>query len=247
MATVWGWETFFEEVTVFLQQLERQEGRGSQQFSEYALERLQVTIVNITNIRDIIASSQSIHGDQELSYYVSSMNELLQCMQSLSVEWEKYLDDVLSSPIATTGYQARGIVSGHRGRPKFDINGEQLEYLSSLSFTWTEIASLLGVSRMTIYRRRLEYGMLHQGRPISDSDLRDLIREMRIDFPEMGEVMVLGRLRSLGIIVTRDRVRNTVRATDPLNTALRGPRGLTVRRPYSVPGPKSLWHIGRYK
>ena len=60
MATVWGWETFFEEVTVFLQQLERQEGRGSQQFSEYALERLQVTIVNITNIRDIIASSQSI-------------------------------------------------------------------------------------------------------------------------------------------------------------------------------------------
>ena len=38
------------------------------------------------------------------------------------------------------------------GRPRFDISKEQLEYLSSLSFKWNEIAVLLGVSRMTIYR-----------------------------------------------------------------------------------------------
>lgn len=33
----------------------------------------------------------------------------------------------------------------------FDVSREQLVYLSSLAFTWTEIAALLGVSRMTIY------------------------------------------------------------------------------------------------
>ena len=38
--------------------------------------------------------------------------------------------------------------------PIFDISKdkEQLEYLSSLGFHWSEISVLLGVSRMTIYR-----------------------------------------------------------------------------------------------
>ena len=30
-----------------------------------------------------------------------------------------------------------------KGRPKFEINKKQLVYLSSLNFSWTEIASLL--------------------------------------------------------------------------------------------------------
>ena len=41
---------------------------------------------------------------------------------------------------------------GGPGRPRFDVSKEQLEYLSLLSFKWNEIAVLLGVSRMTVYR-----------------------------------------------------------------------------------------------
>ena len=32
------------------------------------------------------------------------------------------------------------------------LSREQLEYLASLSFTWSEIAVILGVSRTTIFR-----------------------------------------------------------------------------------------------
>ena len=110
-------------------------------------------------------------------------------------------------------------------------------YLSSLGFTWTAIASMLGVSRMTVYRRRQEFNMLEVGEPISDADLLSLLRELRDTFPEMGEVMVLGRVRARGYSVSRDRVRRGIRETDPLNTALRGLTGMTARRPYSVPGP----------
>ena len=39
-----------------------------------------------------------------------------------------------------------------RGRPRFDISKEQLLYLYSFSFSWSDIAKVLGVSRMTIYR-----------------------------------------------------------------------------------------------
>ena len=67
---------------------------------------------------------------------------------------------------------------------------------------------------------------------------------MRREFPEMGETMVWGQLRSMGIQVTREWVRDAVRQTDPLSTALRWRGGLTRRKTYSVPGPNSLWHIG---
>ena len=58
--------------------------------------------------------------------------------------------------------------------------------------------------------------------------------------------MLLGQLRALNISVSRERVRRTIRRIDPLNTALRWGGNLSSRRPYSVPGPNSLWHIGMY-
>ena len=48
----------------------------------------------------------------------------------------------------------------------------------------------------------------------------------------------------MGYRVPREKIRNVIRATDPTNTALQW-RSLTPRRPYSVPGPNSLWHIGK--
>ena len=58
--------------------------------------------------------------------------------------------------------------------------------------------------------------------------------------------MVIGRLRSMGFKVTRSRVRTSIRATDPIQIALRWNSQLAHRQPYSVPGPNSLWHIGKY-
>lgn len=74
-----------------------------------------------------------------------------------------------------------------------------------------------------------------------------LLNAMRSEYPDIGEVMVLGRLRSLGYSVCRDRVRRGIRQTDPINTALRATTGLVGRRVYSVPGPNSLWHMGMSK
>ena len=55
--------------------------------------------------------------------------------------------------------------------------------------------------------------------------------------------MVCGSLRANGVKVTRERVRNVLRSTDPFG---RWPLGLVRRQPYSVAGPNSLWHIGKY-
>ena len=56
---------------------------------------------------------------------------------------------------------------------------------------------------------------------ISDNELREVLQQMRREFPTLGQTLVRGRLRSLGFRVTRARVREAMRVIDPINTALR--------------------------
>ena len=97
---------------------------------------------------------------------------------------------------------------------------------------------------MTVYRRRAEFDMLNDVREHTIDEVKHHVTEMRLQSPNMGESMAIGRFHALGFQVSRDQVRQAIRETDPLNTALRWPDGLTSRRPYSVAGPNSLWHIG---
>ena len=134
-----------------------------------------------------------------------------------------------------------------RGRPRFNISKEQLLYLCSLSFSWSDIAKMLGVSRMTIYRRRVEYRLTEDPRIVpTDAQLHTVVSDIQAGQPEIGEVMIMGRIRSMGYKVSRQRLKQEIRNSDPLHVALRWRGGLTSRRPYSVPGPNSLWRIGKY-
>ena len=64
------------------------------------------------------------------------------------------------------------------GRPIFDISKEQIQYLRSMSYTWVQISEILGVSHMTIYRRRQEYGMVENpGGNITDNELREVLQQ----------------------------------------------------------------------
>ena len=98
---------------------------------------------------------------------------------------------------------------------------------------------------MTIFRCRQEFGMLEEPfRTLTDPELRVKLSEIRRTFPE-AEEMILGQLRSMGYQIIRARVREALRSVDPINTALRWQGGIMARRSYSVPGPNSLWHIGK--
>ena len=71
------------------------------------------------------------------------------------------------------------------------------------------------------------------------------MRDLRVELPDVGDAMVVGRLCSLGYSISRERIHLAIRSTGPVNTALRW-CGATVCCPYSVSGPNSLWHIGKY-
>lgn len=179
-----------------------------------------------------------------LSNIHADLVNLLQTLHITLQQWRDY-SDVLESQQTLTSYTPPFQNFG-RGRPKFYISKEQLQYLRSLSFSWTAIADMLKVTRMTIYRRRIEYGMLDESHSsISDQELAETVGHILVQHPQVGQTFVSGRLRSLGYRVTRKRVRRAIHSVDPLSAALRWQGLATYHRPYSVPGPNSLWHIGK--
>ena len=217
---LWGWEAFFEEVDTFLGSASRQYGTANESFSEHVVERLQPCIINISTLQDHLlhASDAWITGQPSeedlvvIEHYSSLLSELLEVLRGISHQWQAYTDHLQSQQSAATSYRAPVMASRAPGRPRFDITQDQLQYLHSLSFSWVQIASVLGVSRMTIYPRRVEFGMLNSAtRTMSDEELRSAVREMHAVQPELGEVMIWGRLRAMGYRICRERLRRAIR------------------------------------
>ena len=243
-----GWSRFFEEVGRVISESQRQLGIANEEFVEYIVEKLETGLRNLNSILEVFRNGEEELLEEEereiAASYRRDISELISSVQTILSDWNVY-QDTFDSDTQDQGFRFEVVhVPGRRGRPAFGIRRNQLEYLHSLGFTWTEMATLLGVSRMTLYRRREEFGMLSSlQQSISDRELQEHVRRIRSDSPYVGESMILGRLRSLSIRASRERVRHAVREVDPLNTALRWGRNLSSRRPYSVPGPNSLWHI----
>ena len=81
-------------------------------------------------------------------------------------------------------YSAPTVPSG--GRPRFVVTSGQIERLLSLSFTKTRIAELLGISRITVWRRLKELNIDRTFDCITDDELNELIRVYRTDHPFTG-------------------------------------------------------------
>ena len=140
--------------------------------------------------------------------------------------------------------QKRGV-----GRPPIDFNIEEVEFLRSLNLQWNKIAQILGVSRYTLYRRLKSEGILQdlQFTDISDSDLDDVIKQIKAEHPNDGEVLMMGHLLAKGIRVPRSHLRASIHRVDPVNTAERRSRAV-VRRVYNIGEPNEVWHFdGHHK
>ncbi len=245
-----GWCELFEEVGRFLGHLEQQLGYASEAYTEYAIERLSMCVTNVQRIKEVLCQYLEDNTDADIDAVIESYDlmcdELLDMLSSLLSIWKDYESNICYTSHEAM-YSAPLEYSGERGRPKFVISKEQLLYLrSSLKFPWTSIAQLLGVSRTTVYRRRVECGMLTEpSNRLTDDELVAILRDLKNELPYIGEVIVLGALRARGYNVTRHQCRSCIRRVDPVSIPLRWQGNLHRRRPYSVPGPNSLWHLGK--
>ena len=235
-----NWAQFFSYISSFLVQCERQHGVANVHYCEFVMERLTSIAQGIENVISVIESD----GSSTLNQIRTSLHELHQCICGILQLYQRYYESLDTSH--NIYYSTPVQHNSRRGRPSYAVGREQIEYLRSMSFSWVAISNMLMISRMTLYRRRVEYGLIGSCAPISDSELFDLVQQIVRDHPYVGQSFVWGVIRSQGYEVTRERVRRAIRQSDPIGTVSRWGQIITPRQPYSVPGPNSLWHIGEY-
>ena len=119
----------------------------------------------------------------------------------------------------------------------------------SKGFSKSKIASILGVSRQTLYNRisTWDQAQFSKYSSISATELDHKVREIKSTHPHDGEVMVAGHLLSKGTQVPRTKLRASIHRVDPEGVAER--RSVAVkRRVYEAEGPNFVWHIdGNHK
>ena len=139
---------------LFLSDADRHFGNANVEYAQYVIERMEICVRTIYHLKEHIEDGLTSMNEQNhhiVIPYVQDIEDLLQCLRPLAQEWQKYLD-FKERHANAVAYRSSLEHTANRGRPRFIVSREQLLYLLSLSFTWTEIASLLGVSRMTIFR-----------------------------------------------------------------------------------------------
>lgn len=152
--------------------------------------------------------------EQFLVQLLQALEDVLHCGQSIF--------NTLDQQWVSSHYITPTELPLGRGRTRFQISKEQLQYLRSLSFSWTPIADMLMVSRMTVYRRRVEFGLLVEPQSSNtDQELTRIVWQLSVQHPQVGQSFICGQLRSLGYRVTRERVRRSIHSCDPLNSTLR--------------------------
>lgn len=225
-----GWSTFFSSLSTLLREVERMESPVGESKVNTYLSELEYRLSGLIDIFVFLSSQQGSHNcDQQLTDSVEYL------ILSIFFTLLPNLKDKLQS-------------SSQHCVSDLAFGEEQLRHLRSIGFTWVAIAQIFGVSRMTLYRRRIQLGIIGEDKfsDVSDFDLMNMISSIKARLPDCGERMIIGFLRSQGVFVQRCRIRSVIHAIDPIGTSLRWHPRL-LRRPYSVPGPMSLWHIGKQK
>jgi len=133
------------------------------------------------------------------------------------------------------------VYMGNVGRPRFEITREQMNFLVESGFTGPQIASIIGVSLSTVRRRMAYFGLSIgvQYTSVMDSELDDLVREIKQYFPMCGNKQLQGHLLSHGFLV-QQRVRDSQRQVDPEGSIMRCLQAVSCRK-YQIPSPCSLW------
>ena len=133
-----------------------------------------------------------------------------------------------------------------KGRPRIQIDENQLSLLLLFRFSCVDIADMLKVSPKTI-RRIVQYGLEESASysSISDTELHSITAEFVHTHPYGGQRTFEGYLQGRGLNVQRRRIREALLHVDPRGVRQCLRRALH-RRQYHVPMPNSLWHIDGY-
>lgn len=167
----------------------------------------------------------------------------IECVFPQSMRQEYF--DLLDLILATTNTVEESIELQLRHHHE-EVEKNQLVFLMDCGFKVEEMALLLSCSKRTVERKLQSHGLSQRNFTlISDNQLDEVVAQISSNFPSCGEKMMRSRLQCQGILVQRERVRQSLRRVDPLGVERRLRRVLRRRR-YHVECPNALWHVDGY-
>ena len=188
-----------------------------------SLEILEATRGVCRRVRHVLVEGREPEQLDCLIFHVEKLHHLL---LSLHVTTEDIIEAVAvslslleelnssTSGACSHGYAVPVLHENSRGRPRFDIKPEQLEYLLTLGLKCPKIAEVLGVSLSTIRRRMTEYGFsvtsLYAN--ITDQELDRIVSEI---------LAIVCHLLSRGLRIHQARVRASLHRVDPDGVVIR--------------------------
>lgn len=148
-----------------------------------------------------------------------------------------------TSPIATSHSGGRPSTDNDCPMMKEEIKNH-LDYLRNLQFKWADIAKEMNVSRdwLRLWRLNNNYIDPFAKTDITDDDLDIHTSHFQHLHPNRGEVFMDSLLKSVGVIVSRDRLRASIMRVDAEGRQQRQMRRCQ-RVEYNVTGPHLLWHM----
>ena len=82
------WSSFFNAITSLLENAEGQYGFANQQYTEYVLERMQLSITSCRSLKAHMETTSSV----EFHDYIQSLQALLECLVFIRHKWFEYQD-----------------------------------------------------------------------------------------------------------------------------------------------------------
>ena len=188
------------------------------------LERLHTRVLHVVRQQPLDIDYLEFVCSQEVVLFSALSNQVLipKAIVDALTELHKLVVEERQNRVPKVLVQ---VTHGVTGRPRFDLSP---------------------VSTRTIYRRMSEsaFSVRALYSTCSDTELDNLVTDIKKDMPHAGYRLVKGTLQSRGFRVQWERVRASMHRVDTGGILFRmNQLGCIVRRTYSVPGPKSLMHI----
>ena len=127
-------------------------------------------------------------------------------------------------------------------RPRYHVQEAQLQSFVEFGFKVSEMAKMLAVSQATVNRRLRDYGISMSTTfcQMSDSELYEIVKNVKEHFPRSRYRVTLGILRLTGNHIQKWRIRESLRRIDFKGLLMRSLHlQIIQRRRYSV-GTKRL-------
>ena len=146
-----GLQIFFEQLKSLFSQLSHanEEIRNIDEESlEELIRRLQDAAITLRLLIDHVSEVAARPGNEDLDLIAQNLSSLLQRTKHICEHLSLCRPDSLYVSFSCP----RSKPDVGPGRPQVEVSKEQLEFLRSLHFSWSNIAKLLGVSLSTITR-----------------------------------------------------------------------------------------------